>query len=224
MCKKSAVLIAEDMEILREHYASVVSSDPSFTIAAKVSSGAEATAICDAIPVDIILMDIEMEDATAGIRATETILSRHPQVKVVYLTAHETEQTIITSMATGAVDYLVKGCTDTHMLEHLRGVRDGTQNLDAKIQGIVMREYKRLHKSEQGLVWFITKTGTLTPTERELVRYLLDGYKVKQIAEERHVEVVTIKTQIHSLLVKFQCKRTTEVVRLIEQLGLGDLF
>lgn len=87
-----------------------------------------------------------------------------------------------------------------------------------------MREYKRLHKSEQGLVWFITKTGTLTPTERELVRYLLDGYKVKQIAEERHVEVVTIKTQIHSLLVKFQCKRTTEVVRLIEQLGLADLF
>ena len=45
MCKQSAVLIAEDMEILREHYAAVVSSDPSFTIAAKVSSGAEATAI-----------------------------------------------------------------------------------------------------------------------------------------------------------------------------------
>lgn len=169
-------------------------------------------------------MDIEMEDATSGIRATEAITADDPKARIIYLTAHETEQTILTAMASGAADYLVKGCGKAHMLEHMRQVLQGAPMLDSKIQEIVMNEYKRLHRSEKSLFYFITKIGSLTPTERELVRYLLDGYKLREIAETRHVEIVTVKTQIHTLLGKFGCKHSSEVVKLITDLGITQLF
>lgn len=46
-------------------------------------------------PADLILMDIEMETTTAGIRATEHILEKRPKLKVIFLTAHETDNIIL---------------------------------------------------------------------------------------------------------------------------------
>ena len=68
------------------------------------------------------------------------------------------------------------------------------------------------------------QVGQLTPVERELVRLLLQNYKVGQIAELRVVELVTVKTQIKSLLRKFNCTRTKEIVNLIHELKLEHLF
>jgi NarL family two-component system response regulator LiaR len=222
--RKTEVLIAEDMEILREDFAEMVESDETFHVAARASTGKEAVEACDREEIDIALMDIEMESADAGIKATEAILLVHPQVKVIYLTAHETDETIITAMATGAVDYIVKGCDKSHLLDHMHRTLDGESMLDPKINRVVMNEYLRLHRSEQSLSYFIRKLGTLTPTEKELVRLILQDKKVKEMAKERNVEVVTIKTQIHGLLEKFDCTRTTEVRKVIEELGIAYLF
>ena len=56
------------------------------------------------------------------------------------------------------------------------------------------------------------------------MRCLLDGFKVREIAQIRCVEVVTVKTQIKGLLRKFGCSRTKEIVELIHQLGVEHLF
>lgn len=87
-----------------------------------------------------------------------------------------------------------------------------------------MNEYKRLQRSEQSLLFFINNVSQLTAAERELVRLLLEDKKVKEIAQIRCVEVITVKTQIKSLLRKFGCSRTKEIVTLIRALNLSHLF
>ena len=84
-----------------------------------------------------------------------------------------------------------------------------------KIHETVMQEYARLQKSERSLLFFINNISKLTSTEREMIRFLLQGYKVHEIAEARCVEVRTIKTQIKGLLRKFGCSRTKEIVQMI---------
>ena len=64
----------------------------------------------------------------------------------------------------------------------------------------------------------------LTPAERALIRCLLEEKKVREIAQLRCVEVVTVKTQIKSLLRKFGCSRTKEIVHLVRHLKLDHLF
>ena len=64
----------------------------------------------------------------------------------------------------------------------------------------------------------------MTPAERALVRFLLEGRKVKEIAQIRCVEVVTVKTQIKGLLRKFGCSRSKEIVEMIHQLHVEHLF
>ena len=65
-----------------------------------------------------------------------------------------------------------------------------------QVQQIVMREYSRLHQSERSLIFFISNMARLTPAERELVRLLLQGLKVQEIAAALDMNESTVKTKL----------------------------
>lgn len=48
--------------------------------------------------------------------------------------------------------------------------------------------------------------------------------KVREIAEERSVEIVTVKTQISGILKKFGEKRTKAIIKKIKDLNISPLF
>lgn len=218
------VLVAEDFGLLREDLCETLGQQEDMEVAGSAASGREIESLALSTRFDVVLMDIEMETTTAGIRAAERILEKKPEVKVIFLTAHETDNMILTSMGAGAVDYIVKGCDEGELLRHIREAAAGRAALDDRVQSLLMKEYTRLRRSERSLLFFITAVSQLTTAERELVRLLLGGKKIREIAAKRCVEVVTVKTQIKSLLRKFGCTRTREIVDLIQELDVAHLF
>ena len=165
-----------------------------------------------------------METMNAGILATQEIREADPEAGIIFLTAHETREMIVTAMGAGALDYIVKGCEDEEILYHVRCALKGNPIMSNKIHETVMQEYARLQQSEKSLLFFINNISKLTATEREMIKLLLQGYKVHEIAEARSVEVSTIKTQIKGLLRKFGCSRTKEIVQIIRELNIEHLF
>lgn len=131
---------------------------------------------------------------------------------------------ILTAMATGAVDYFVKGSQDEWLFEHIRMAYAGNPTMSERTQRVMLQEYSRLRHNETSLLYFVNTLSLLTPTERELVRYLLQGLNARQISEVRVVAQDTVKTQIHSIREKFGCARTKEIVLRIRELGLEYLF
>ena len=218
------ILVAEDFDLIREDLCDTLEQQEDMTVVGSAATGEAIQALALEHDFDLILMDIEMETTTAGIRATERILERKPEAKVLFLTAHETDNMILTSMGAGAVDYIVKGCDDAELFRHIRSAYAGQPLLDGKIQNLLLKEYSRLRTSERSLLFFISTVSQLTTAERELVRLLLEDKKVKEIAAIRCVEVVTVKTQIKSLLRKFGCTRTREIVATIRELNVAHLF
>ena len=218
------ILVAEDFDLIREDLCDTLEQQEDMTVVGSAATGEAIQALALERDFDLILMDIEMETTTAGIRATERILERKPEAKVLFLTAHETDNMILTSMGAGAVDYIVKGCDDAELFRHIRSAYAGQPLLDGKIQNLLLKEYSRLRTSERSLLFFISTVSQLTAAERELVRLLLEDRKVKEIAAIRCVEVVTVKTQIKSLLHKFGCTRTKEIVNTIRELNVTHLF
>ncbi len=219
-----SILIADDFDLLREDLKDLINAQPDMRVVGEAASGAAIVELARSVKSDIILMDIEMENMSAGVTAAEAIRDADPGRMILYLTAHDTEKMILTAMGTGAVDYIVKGCPDEEVLAHIRAAAAGRPLLDAKVQNTVMQEYNRLRRSERSLLFFINNVSQLTAAERELVHLLLQGKKVKEIAAARCVEVVTVKTQIKGLLHKFGCSRTKEIVEMIQQLGITHLF
>ncbi len=218
------VAIAEDFELIREDLKELIDSQEDMQVVWAAETGAQAVNLAEKETVDIILMDIEMETINAGILAAEKIRDKNSEQKIIFMTAHETNEMIITAMGTGAVDYLVKGEDSEEILSHIRNAFAGRATMNSRIQETIMREYSRLQRSERSLLFFIHNVSQLTAAERELVKLLLEGMKVKEIAQVRCVEMITVKTQIKSLLRKFGCSRTKEIVSMIRDLNLSHLF
>lgn len=218
------VMIADDFALLLEDLTEVINQQNDMKVVATATSGKEIIELAENNDYDLILMDIEMENMNAGIIATEVIRDRNKDAKIIFLTAHATQDVILTAMGAGALDYIVKGIPYEEILLHIRSAYQGKPLMEREIQDVIMREYKRLQQSEKSLLFFIHNISDLTNTERELVAFLLKGMKVKDIAEARNVEVVTVKTQINKLLKKFGASRTKEIVKQIVALNLTHLF
>ncbi|SET66509.1 two component transcriptional regulator, LuxR family [Lacrimispora sphenoides] len=218
------VLIAEDFTILCDDLKKQLERDEEIKVIGCATTGKEIVEMALEMAADVILMDIEMESRNAGILAAEHIRDIKHDQKIIYLTVHETEDIIITAMGTGAVDYVVKGGAIENLIEHVKNAHMGKPVMEARIQKTIMNEYKRLQRSERSLLYFINNVSQLTAAERELVKLLLEDRKIKEIAGIRCVEVITVKTQIKSLLRKFGCSRSKEIVSIIRELNLSHLF
>ena len=218
------VAIVEDFGLIREDLKELIDSQEDMQVVWAAETGVQAVELAEKEATDIILMDIEMETINAGILAAEKIRDKNSEQKIIFMTAHETNEMIITAMGTGAVDYLVKGEDSEEILSHIRNAFAGRATMNSRIQETIMREYSRLQCSERSLLFFIHNVSQLTAAERELVKLLLEGMKVKEIAQVRCVEMITVKTQIKSLLRKFGCSRTKEIVSMIRDLNLSHLF
>lgn len=224
MSDKCKILIADDFNVIREDIVELINKQQDMTVVGEAASGREIVEIAKKTEHNIILMDVEMEAMNSGIQATYEIMENIPDDKVIFLTAHETKEMILTAMGAGAIDYIVKGIEEEELLKHIRSVIEGNSIMEHKIHETIMQEYARLQKSERSLLYFINNISKLTITEKELIKLLLDGHKVNEIAGIRCVETSTIKTQINGLLRKFGCGRTKDIVNMINELNIGHLF
>lgn len=108
MADKKKILIADDFQLLREDLTELINNQRDMEVVGTASSGKEIVNLARNTEYDLILMDIEMETMNAGILATQEIREADPEAGIIFLTAHETREMIVTAMGAGALDYIVK--------------------------------------------------------------------------------------------------------------------
>jgi DNA-binding NarL/FixJ family response regulator len=219
------VMIAEDIEVLRRDFCEMIERCPGMELVGAAASGEEIVRLALAADVDIILMDIEMASYNDGVEAAGLISADKPETGIIFLTVHEDEETIFKAYSIAAAkNYLVKSTEHEEILQSIRAAYkekcQATPSVSVKIRG----EFSRLKQTELSLIWFMNIMSQITLTEKEIIRLLLENRKVEEIARMRHVEPVTIKSQINKLLKKFNMTRTREVMDLIRKLKLTFLF
>ena len=87
------VAIVEDFALLREDLWELIGEQKDMEAVWQAGSGQEAVEKAKNEDADIVLMDIEMETVNAGILAAEQIRDQGKGQQVIFLTAHETDQT-----------------------------------------------------------------------------------------------------------------------------------
>lgn len=221
---KIRVLIADDMEPLRKLYKKTIDATPDMEVVADVGTGGEALDAALEKKPDVILMDIEMETKDAGLRAVESIFRAGQKPKVIILTVYEEDELIFTAFRLGVTDYLMKNASSDEMLLSIRNAYENNSPLRPELARKILGEFQRVKSYETSFLYAVNIVSSLTGTELDLLRLLLDGKSRREICEERHVEMSTVKTQIHNILKKFNKKSIAEVRELIFSMNLYDLI
>lgn len=218
------VIIAEDVEILRKEIIRFLTRNKHIEVVGEANNATDIVNIAQKIEFDIALLDIEMEKETSGIEAASAILDSIPHAKIIFLSSHENDEIIFSAIETGAIDYVIKSGELENLIDHIEKAHSNQVEIDWNVQKKMHTEFLRLRKSEQTLLFFIRNITILTPAEKSLIALLTKGFRIKEIAEIRFVEITTIKTQISRILKKLNMKRTIDIVSQIKKMKLESLL
>ena len=95
------IVLAEDHTILREGLRALLSADPDFEIIGEAQDGREAVRCVEKLEPDLLLMDLSMP-RMSGMDAIREIKKRYPEIKIIALTVHKTEEYLLNTLQAGA--------------------------------------------------------------------------------------------------------------------------
>ncbi|GIP35526.1 response regulator transcription factor [Paenibacillus sp. J2TS4] len=224
------VIVAEDLDVLREHFCDLIRQEEDMEVIGEASSGKQLLQLltglsASSVPMpDIILMDIEMDMKHDGIVTAQQVLARDPEIKIIFLTVHEDDETVFNAFETGAVDYVLKTSSGEEIINSIRTAYAGIAQIRPEVANKIKNEFSRIRRNEESLLQATLILAQLTPTELEIVELLLKDMKTSEIARHRQVELSTIKSQINVILKKFNKKRSKEVTALLRDLNIQPLI
>lgn len=121
----TTVLIVDDLNSIREFLKINLSSEPDIKVVGLADNGKGAIAQVEEHQPDIILMDINMPGEIDGIQATERIVSRFPQSKILLLTSQDDQKQLERALKAGSRGYILKNTSVKDLANIIRLAEKG---------------------------------------------------------------------------------------------------
>ncbi len=210
--------MVEVLLILREGIGSLLGKVADIEGVGEAGEGGETVAKVEQLVPDVVLMDITMP-GMSGLEATKQIKRKYPQVKVLILTIHETSQYLSQMLQAGASGYVVKTTAASELISAIRAVYQGDVYLYPSITRMLVEDYlQRVEGGEEK-----TSYEGLTSREREILMYIAEDKKNKEIADLLGISVRTVQAHRTNLMDKLGAHDRTELVKYAISKGIIDL-
>lgn len=215
---KIRVLIVDDSRLTRMSVKTTLKAvQQEIELVGEAEDGTQAMELANTLKPHVILMDIGMP-IMDGVRATQNIKGRHPDIKVVMLTSHEDEADVLDAFSSGANSYCLKE-TPPEMLVHvIKSTAHGACWIDPKIARIVMSQLQpnnHNHNSHNG-----ETIGACLLTEREVdvLKLVTQGLNNAEISERLCISMNTVKTHLKNIFQKLEVEdRTAAALKALKE-------
>ena len=215
---KIRVLIADDHVIVREGLRALLEAQPDIKVVGEATDGEETVNRTKEIQPDIILMDITMPGMN-GLEATRQIKEHYPDVKILVLTMHESDEYFFKILDAGASGYFVKGGSSTELISALRAVWRGDAYLYPTMAKKLLSDYLQRVGAGDDKVSY----DGLTNREREILKLIAEGHTNQEIAELLVLSIATVQTHRAHIMAKLGLHNPTELIKYAIRRGFITL-
>ena len=211
------MVVVEDHPIFRDGVVQCLDAEPDFAVVGTWATGAiDAVQLTELAP-DLVLMDIELPDAS-GIETTRRLRAAMPGLRVVMLTAFADPDLLFAAMQAGAVGYLLKHTAVAELVATIRRIIAGERVLTPDLASRALRELRSRERVPDpapppGL-------AQLSAREEEVLKLLATGETNRQIARRLYVSEETIKSHVAAIFRKLEVSDRTRAAVLAVRAGL----
>jgi DNA-binding NarL/FixJ family response regulator len=196
--KPITVLLAEDHQIVREGYRSLLKHEPDIEVIGEAETGREAVQMTRKLRPAVVVMDIAMP-LLNGLEATRQIRKDFPETKVLMLSAHSDDAYVEKVQALGAAGFLLKQTSSHVLAKAIREVEKGNTFFSPAIS---KRVHSRGRKAMDRGGNFKKKSNNLSSREMEVLQLIAEGKPNKQVAAELGVSFKTVDKHRQHLMSK----------------------
>ncbi|MBS1550477.1 MAG: response regulator transcription factor [Bacteroidetes bacterium] len=170
------IIIADDHPIFRGGLRQIISADKTIEIIGEADNGEKALELIQELKPDIAVLDIDMPKKTGldVLRALE-----NSKTKIIFLTMYAEEDIFDEAMDLGIKGYVLKDSAVSDIIECILSVNEDNYYISPNVSNLLVN---RRNKSKN-LIKKNPELGSLTKTERNILKYISENKTSKEIAE-----------------------------------------
>ncbi|HTX13539.1 MAG TPA: response regulator transcription factor [Solirubrobacteraceae bacterium] len=227
------IVVADDHDVVRSGFASLLDTQPEFSVVGTARDGAEAVRIGRELEPDVVLMDVRMP-AMDGIEATRQLTgggtrqltggghgipSTPNSCRILILTTFDLDEYVYEALRAGASGFLLKDVTAEALFHAVRVIAAGDALLAPGITRRLISEFagRADHSAPASPE---PRLDELTPRETQVLELIAEGLSNLEIAERLVVTEETVKTHVSRILSKLGLRDRTQAVVLAYETGL----
>jgi len=207
--KRITVLLAEDHQIVREGFRSLLEQERDMEVVGEAESGRQAVQLTRKLRPAVVVMDIAMP-LLNGLEATRQIRKDFPDTKVLVLSAHSDDAYVEKVIGLGAAGFLLKQTSSHDLATAIREVQKGNTFFSPSIS---KRVHDRSPKSVDRAANLKKKSNRLSSREVEVLQLIAEGMPNKQIAAELGVSFKTVDKHRQQLMAKLNIHDVSGLTR-----------
>ena len=210
------VLIADDQEIVRAGLAMLLDAQPDLEVVGQAADGLHAVTLARQLRPDVCLLDIRMPHLD-GIEATRQLAGRDvvDPLAVVVITTFDLDEYVHGALKAGARGFLLKDAGPALLTQAIHAAARGDALIAPSITVRLLATFAD------------TSTGPpatqpiepLTSREEELLITVARGRTNREIADEFHISISTVKTHLASLMRKLDARNRVEIAMWAHETG-----
>ena len=196
----TTILIADDHPMIRTAI-EVLLRDTDFEIVGTAATGDEAFALLAEVRPEMLLLDLSMPGGS-GMEVIRRLDGNEDAPPIVVLTAAIDDSSLMEARSLGVRGIVLKNSDPAYLLECLDKVRRGDSWIDPELSARVQELTDTLGDRRR---------PALAPRERQLIRFVRQGLRNREIAQELGVTEGTVKVYLHAVFEKLGVSSRTEL-------------
>jgi two-component system NarL family response regulator len=188
---KIRVLLIEDNRLLREGITAMLNDQPDIRAVSATGNG-DALEKAKRIKPQVVLLDLGLRSQNS-LRIAEIIKKEHPKAEIVVIDLIPTQAEVAEFVQVGVAGFILKDATFDDFLHTIRSVAEGKKVLPPSLTNSLFSHIVE-YAVKRGKANRLMKAVRLTRREHEVVDLIARGMSNKEIANELHIAVHTVKS------------------------------
>ena len=199
------ILIADDHELMRRGVRSLLEAEAGWKVVGEAADGQELVEKTEKLRPDVVVLDISMPRLN-GLEAAHRIKKILPEVKILILSMHDSEQLARSVLDAGARGYIAKSDTARDLVIAIEALRRNKTFFTPKVDQLVLDSFLRSASTKK------TLQNPLTSRQREIVQLLTEGKSSKEVATLLNLSIKTIETHRANIMKRLHCHSFSDLV------------
>lgn len=199
------ILLVDDHEVVRQGLRQIMAGNSDMAVTGEAATGREALDEAFKDDYDVVILDISLPDIS-GFEVLRGLKEQKLAIAVLMLSVHPESRYAMRALKMGASGYLTKRSSSDELTMAVRKIATGgkyvTSSLAEKLASYLEGDF-----AETPLV------DTLSDQEQQVLRLLVSGKTIKQIAAEMFISPKTVYTYNRRLLQKLNLQSNVELIR-----------